>query len=97
MSMPSDPDLSQPPPRRDPSADALAELVASVRHWLAQPGDEDVAVFDVTEAVQRALQRAWLKTTGTPAQRFAMAVQSAGDLLDALGLALAERPAEAEG
>jgi hypothetical protein len=82
-------DLPQPPPRPAPAA-ALPELVANVRHWLSQPGDEDVAIFDVAEAVQAALRTVWLKAAGTTAERFAIALQAATELLEGLGLALAE-------
>jgi hypothetical protein len=67
----------------------LDELLASVRHWLAQPGDEDTALFDATDAVQATLSLTWDRATGTPAERFAVALRAAGELLDALGLALA--------
>jgi hypothetical protein len=84
--MPDPLDLPTPPPERDPAV-ALAE---SVRHWLAQPGEEMAALLDVSNAVDVTLLLAWENGTGTAPERFAVAVQAAGELLDALGLALAE-------
>jgi hypothetical protein len=73
-----------------PDPPVLAELLSAVRAALADPGDQAGALYDVADAVDAALLVAWERATGTPAERFAVALQAAGELLDALGLALAE-------
>jgi hypothetical protein len=83
----------------DPAAEPvlLADLLAAVRASLTQPGGEVSAIYDVADAVDVTLRLAWEKATGTPPERLAAALQAAGELLDALGLALAEGQGKAEG
>ena len=68
------------------------ELLADIHAALSDPDprEQPFAMYHIAEAVDDAMLLAWDKAPGTPAERLAVALQAAVELLEGIRLARAE-------
>jgi hypothetical protein len=74
------------------AADAARATVLTIRSALAQdePARQVCAIHFTTDALNAALIDAWEHATGSPQERFAVAMRAAEELIEGIGLALTE-------